>query len=56
MNYVEKRGDAYWPTEEFKKIAWVNDINIYKKADKDPIKFWEELAKEGIIWNKKQRD
>lgn len=33
-----------------KKIAWVKDSKIYKEAEKDPIKFWGELAKEGITW------
>ncbi|MBU4351104.1 acetate--CoA ligase [Patescibacteria group bacterium] len=30
----------------------MTDKTIYKKASKDPIKFWEELA-EDIFWNKK---
>ena len=33
-----------------KKIAWVKSSLIYKEADKNPIKFWEKLAKEGITW------
>ncbi|MBU0457421.1 MAG: acetate--CoA ligase [Nanoarchaeota archaeon] len=45
--------DVYWPTEELKKNAWINKKSIYKKAEKDPLKFWESLAAEGIIWDKK---
>ena len=36
------KGDLYYPTEEFKKKAWVNDSNIYQEAGKDPVKFWED--------------
>lgn len=50
--YIIKKGGKYWPSKEMKKIAWVKDDKIYKKADKNPIKFWEELAKEGITWEK----
>jgi acetyl-CoA synthetase len=49
---LEKRGDLYYPTEEFKKRAWINDNKIYKEAEKNPIKFWEKLAKE-LFWRKK---
>jgi len=51
-SYVVKKGKAYWPSKEMKQIAWVTDAGIYKKADKNPIKFWENLAKEGIQWEK----
>ena len=44
-----KKGDLYYPTEEFKKKAWINDEKIYKEAGKDPIKFWTNLAKE-LFW------
>jgi len=47
-----KRGKLYFPTEEFKKRAWLNDPKIYQEVAKDPIKFWENLAKE-IFWFKK---
>lgn len=50
--YVVKKGKVYYPTKEMKKIALANDEKIYKKAEKDPVGFWEELAKEGIDWNK----
>jgi len=46
-----KRGDLYFPSEEFKKKAWVKDKKIYQEAGKDPVKFWEKLAKE-LYWFK----
>ncbi|HLC77662.1 MAG TPA: acetate--CoA ligase [Candidatus Nanoarchaeia archaeon] len=53
VSYVTKKGDMYWPSEEMKKIAWVRDPNIYEEARKNPIKFWEKLAEEGIVWESK---
>ncbi len=47
-----KRGDLYYPSEEFKKRAWVNDDKIYKEALKDPIGFWGKLAEE-LFWFEK---
>jgi acetyl-CoA synthetase len=47
-----KKGDLYFPTKEFKKRAWIRDKAIYNKANKDPVKFWEKLAKE-LYWRKK---
>ncbi len=47
-----KKGNLYYPSEEFKKQAWVNDKAIYKKAAKNPVKFWEDLAKD-LVWFKK---
>ncbi|MFH1377054.1 MAG: acetate--CoA ligase [Candidatus Woesearchaeota archaeon] len=49
---VIKKGKIFWPGKEIKERAWVNNKNIYKIADKNPVKFWENLAKEGITWNK----
>ena len=46
-----KREDLYYPTEEFKKKAWINDPKIYKEAEKDPVKFWEKLAGQ-LFWFK----
>ena len=51
-SYVTKKGNKYWPSKEMKKEAWISNPNIYKEADKNPIKFWEEKAREGIIWEK----
>ncbi len=47
-----KKGDLYYPSEEFKKKALIKDPSIYKEAEKDPIKFWEKLAGE-LKWSKK---
>ncbi len=47
-----KKGGYYYPTKEFKKRAWLNKSSIYKEAKKDPVKFWQRLAKE-IFWRKK---
>ena len=44
-----KKGDLYFPTKEFKKRAWLKDKKIYREAEKDPVKFWEKLAKE-LFW------
>ncbi len=47
-----KKGNAYFPTKEFKKKALITDKKIYKTAAKNPTKFWESLAKE-LSWYKK---
>jgi len=47
-----KKGDLYYPSKEFKNTALINDRTIYKKAAENPVKFWEELAKE-LFWFKK---
>lgn len=47
-----KKGDLYYPSDEFKKKAALKDAGIYKEAEKDPVKFWEKLAKE-LFWFKK---
>ena len=47
-----KRGNLYYPREEFKKKAWLKDERIYKEANKNPIKFWEDLANQ-ISWYQK---
>ncbi|MBI2054028.1 MAG: acetate--CoA ligase [Candidatus Staskawiczbacteria bacterium] len=47
-----KKGDLYYPSKEFQKKALVNNRAVYKKAEKNPLKFWEGLAKE-LKWQKK---
>jgi len=47
-----KKDNLYYPTKEFQKKAVISDPKIYQKALKDPIKFWEKLAK-GIFWYEK---
>jgi len=44
--------DIYWPSEEMKKKAWVTNESIYEEADKDPVAFWAERAREGLDWYK----
>ncbi|MEM5790526.1 MAG: acetate--CoA ligase [Candidatus Aenigmatarchaeota archaeon] len=52
MRFVRKKNEIYLPTKEMKRIAWVNDKKIYEQAEKDPIKFWENLA-EKLFWFEK---
>ena len=52
IKYVIKKGSEFYPSEEMKKIANITDPKIYAKAAKDPIKFWGDLAKKGLTWNK----
>lgn len=47
-----KKNDLYYPSKEFRETVWVNDDKIYKKAKRNPVRFWEELAEE-LIWFKK---
>ena len=47
-----KKGDLYYPSEEFQKRAWLQDSKIYQESEKDPVKFWEKLAEE-LVWQKK---
>ena len=51
--YVIKKSDKYFPSKEMKKESFVNSEKTYKEAEKNPIKFWEKLASEGISWKKK---
>ncbi len=52
VKYVVKKGNKYYPSDEMKKIAWVNSSSVYKEANKNPIKFWDDLAKQGLYWEK----
>jgi acetyl-CoA synthetase len=52
IKYVVKKKNGFYPSEEMKKIANITDPKIYDKAAKDPIKFWENLAREGLTWEK----
>ncbi len=53
VKYIVKKAGKYWPSSEMKKIAWVKDEKVYREAEKNPVKFWEDGAKEGISWDKK---
>ncbi|MEK6918063.1 MAG: acetate--CoA ligase [Nanoarchaeota archaeon] len=52
VKYVVKKGKVFWPSDEMKKIAWINNSSIYKDAEKNPVKFWDDLAKQGLVWEK----
>jgi len=47
-----QKNNVFWPSDELKKKAWVNDESIYTEAAKDPAAFWAKLAREGIDWFK----
>jgi acetyl-CoA synthetase len=51
--YVEKKAGKYWPTQAMKQIAFFKSDKVYRDSAKNPIKFWEERAKEGLSWEKK---
>ncbi|NLG67849.1 MAG: acetate--CoA ligase [Actinobacteria bacterium] len=44
--------DVFWPSEAMKQHAWLSDASTYEQADKDPVAFWEERAREGLHWFK----
>lgn len=48
---VKKRG-LYYPTKDFQNKAYIKDLSIYKQAIQNPVKFWENLARE-LFWFKK---
>ena len=47
-----KKDNLYFPRKGFKNIALVNNKKIYKEASKNPVRFWENLAKD-LLWDKK---
>jgi acetyl-CoA synthetase len=49
---LENKQGLFYPTKEIKKKSWIKDEKIYRDSLKDPIKFWEKLAKE-LSWKKK---
>ena len=51
-----KQKNVFWPSEEMKKRAWINDEAIYEEAKNDPVAFWTKLAREGIEWEKKWKE
>ncbi len=51
---MKKKGKLYYPDQNFKKQAWVDNKKIYRNALKNPLEFWGELAKE-IIWFKEPK-
>lgn len=47
-----KKEGLYYPDKKFKRNALLKNKKVYQKVNKNPIKFWEKLAKE-IFWFKK---
>ncbi len=41
---------VYWPSDELKEKAWLNDPKVYEEARKDPKAFWAKKAKEALDW------
>lgn len=46
----------YYPTKQFQKQANLNNKNIYKEAKKDPVAFWDTLAKKELFWQEPFRE
>lgn len=51
VKYVDKKGKVFYPSKAAKKVSEA-PADVYKLAAKDRVKFWENLAREGITWNK----
>ncbi len=49
---MKEKENFYYPSEEFKKRALINKKDVYAQAAKNPVKFWEKMAKE-LFWFKK---
>jgi len=50
-----KKDGLYYPSEEFKEKAHINNEDIYEEAKKDPVSFWEKNAKE-VVWKEEWKD
>ena len=46
-----KKGQLYYPDAAAKKRAWLKQKSVYTLAEKNPVKFWESVAKE-LYWQK----
>ena len=44
-----KKEELFYPSPEYKRTCFINTKKIYQLAKKDPVKFWEKLAKE-LFW------
>ena len=49
---MKKIGELYYPGAAAKKGAWLKSKAVYAAAEKNPVKFWEDIAKE-LVWRKK---
>ncbi len=48
----KKGKKLFWPSAEMRRKAWISNASIYAEAEKNPIAFWEKLAKQGLKWYK----
>ena len=46
---MKKVGELYWPEAGGKKRAWLNSKSVYAAAEKNPVKFWGNIAGE-LVW------
>jgi len=49
---MEKKDNLYYPGEEKRRHANINDDRVYKEAEEDPVAFWEKNAEE-VVWREK---
>jgi acetyl-CoA synthetase len=47
-----KKENVWWPSQELKKYANMNNPKIYEEAAKDPKTFWAKIAKQDMTWYK----
>lgn len=47
-----KKKDLYFPSRSFQNKANLKSKNIYKDAEKNPVKFWGKLSRE-LFWKRK---
>ncbi len=47
----EQKG-IFWPSDALKERAWLTDDKIYEEADRDPVAFWAQRAREALDWVK----
>ncbi len=52
---MHKKENLYYPSEEVKKNANINNEEVYNKGGEDPISFWEERAND-IVWREKWKE
>ena len=55
MGKIINKKNMFFPDKEFKKNALMNNNSIYKKALKNPTKFWADIAKELSWFNKPKK-
>lgn len=48
----KEKKHVFWPSDEMKARAHISDESFYEAGKKDPVKFWEDRAREGLDWFK----